>query len=117
MAAIVQAEELGENDQTDVQTNQVEQNSTNQPAPSPGNLTQSITGQILQVMKRTQQTMKVQYLTKITRQVLSRNLQQPKRLKKTSINYPFDYRNLPIQKETIIMNFSRSITIPINPLH
>ena len=40
MAAIVQAEELGENDQTDVQTNQVEQNSTNQPAPSPGDPTQ-----------------------------------------------------------------------------
>ena len=39
MAAIVQAEELGENDQTDVQTNQVEQNSTNQPAPSPGDST------------------------------------------------------------------------------
>ena len=35
MAAIVQAEELEENDQTDVQTNLVEQNSTNQPAPSP----------------------------------------------------------------------------------
>ena len=40
MAAIVQAEELGENDQTDVQTNVVEQNSTNQPAPSPGDPSQ-----------------------------------------------------------------------------
>ena len=63
MAAIVQAEELEENDQTDVQTNQVEQNSTNQPAPSPGDPTKTNNRENPPSDEEDSQTMKIQQLT------------------------------------------------------